>query len=107
MEFLFVLDIVCFHHLKSFNKVETQKYTSKEVHIMTEHKFEVVDDYIIKYDGDYFDLHKPSDIRSLVTVANYIITENKELKQQLESVTQLMGKVNWKGVMDTLNGLIK
>ena len=50
---------------------------------MTEHKFEVVDDYIVKYDGDYFDLHKPSNIRSLVTVANYVVTENERLKHQL------------------------
>ena len=47
---------------------------------MTEPKFEVIDDYTVKYDGDYFDLHKPSDIRSLVTVANYIVTENEQLK---------------------------
>ena len=49
---------------------------------MTEHKFEVVDDYTVKYDGDYFDLHKPSDIRSLVTVANYIVTENEQLREE-------------------------
>ena len=48
---------------------------------MTEQKFEVVDDYTVKYDRDYFDLHKPSDVRSLVTVANYIVTENEQLKQ--------------------------
>ena len=33
--------------------------------------------------------------------------ENEQLKKQLESVTQLMGKADWKGVMDTLNGLIR
>ena len=53
---------------------------------MTEPKFEVVDDYTVKYDGDYFDLHKPSDIRSLVTVANYIVTENEQLKQELSQL---------------------
>ena len=33
--------------------------------------------------------------------------ENKELKEQLDSVTQLIGKADWKGVMDTLNGLVE
>lgn len=51
---------------------------------MTEPKFEVVDDYLVKYDGDYFDLHKPSNIRSLVTVANYVISENQQLKKEAE-----------------------
>lgn len=30
----------------------------------------IVDDYLLEYDGDYFDLHKPSDIRSLVYLFN-------------------------------------
>ena len=52
---------------------------------MTEQKFEVIDDYTVKYDGDYFDLHKPSDIRSLVTVANYIVIENQQLKNNVST----------------------
>ena len=32
--------------------------------------FKIVDDYTIKYDGDYFNLHKPSDIRSLIYIIN-------------------------------------
>lgn len=53
---------------------------------MTEPKFEVIDDYTVKYDGDYFDLHKPSDIRSLVTVANYVVTKNERLKQAIQAI---------------------
>ncbi len=34
------------------------------------HFFKIIDDYYIKYDGDYFDLHKPSDIRSLCYIIN-------------------------------------
>lgn len=34
------------------------------------HFLNIVDDYLIEYDGDYFDLHKPSDIRSLVYLMN-------------------------------------
>lgn len=30
----------------------------------------IVDDYLIEYDGDYFDLHKPADIRSLMYIIN-------------------------------------
>lgn len=30
----------------------------------------IVDDYLIEYDGDYFNLHKPSDIRSLCYLMN-------------------------------------
>jgi len=38
---------------------------------MTEkHFLNIIDDYLIEYDGDYFDLHKPSDIRSLVYLMN-------------------------------------
>ena len=48
---------------------------------MTEKQFKVVDDYLVCYDGDYFDLHKSSDVRSLVSVANYIVDENEQLKQ--------------------------
>ena len=32
----------------------------------------IVDDYLLEYDGDYFDMHKPSDIRSLVYLFNRI-----------------------------------
>lgn len=32
--------------------------------------FKIVDDYLIEYDGDYFNLHKPSDIRSLIYLVN-------------------------------------
>ena len=37
------------------------------------HFFKIVDDYLIEYDGDYFDLHKPSDIRSLIINVNIMI----------------------------------
>ena len=47
---------------------------------MTDKRFELVDDYTISYDGDYFDLHKPSDIRRLVTVIGYVTEENENLK---------------------------
>ena len=30
----------------------------------------IIDDYYIQYDGDIFDLHKPSDIRSLIYILN-------------------------------------
>ena len=55
---------------------------------MTAKRFTLIDDYTIQYDGDYFDLHKPSDIRSLVTVIGYVLNElHKEReywKQQAE-----------------------
>ena len=47
----------------------------------TNERFKLVDDYLIEYDGDYFDLHKPSDIRSLVTVIKYVTGENEQLKK--------------------------
>ena len=47
----------------------------------TNERFTLVDDYLIEYDGDYFDLHKPSDIRSLVTIIKYVTDENEQLKQ--------------------------
>ena len=34
------------------------------------HFFKIIDDYYIKYDGDIFDLHKPSDIRNLCYIIN-------------------------------------
>ena len=34
------------------------------------HFFKIIDDYYIQYDGDIFDLHKPSDIRSLIYILN-------------------------------------
>lgn len=38
---------------------------------MTEKIFlKIVDDYLLEYDGDCFDMHKPSDIRSLVYLFN-------------------------------------
>ena len=49
---------------------------------MTEKRFTLVDDYLIEYDGDYFDLHKPSDIRSLVNIIKYITDENEQLKHE-------------------------
>lgn len=52
---------------------------------MTEKRFTLVDEYLISYDGDYFDLHKPSDIRSLVNVIGYVTDENEQLKQQLKT----------------------
>lgn len=48
--------------------------------------FELVDDYLIAYDGDSFDLYKQSDKRSLVNVANYLIDENEELKEDLKEL---------------------
>lgn len=51
--------------------------------MMTEKRFSVVDDYLIGYDGDYFNLHKPSDIRSLVKVINYICEENMLLQGEV------------------------
>lgn len=39
---------------------------------MTEKVFlRIVDDYLLEYDGEYFNMHKPSDIRSLVYVLNH------------------------------------
>ena len=49
----------------------------------TNERFKLVDDYLIEYDGDYFDLHKPSDIRSLVTVIKYVTGENEQLKNAI------------------------
>ena len=38
---------------------------------MTEkHFFKIFDDYYIVYDGDTFNMHKPSDIRSLCYIIN-------------------------------------
>ena len=37
---------------------------------------------LFEYDGDYFDLHKPSDIRSLIITIGYVTDENEQLKQQ-------------------------
>jgi len=34
------------------------------------HFFKIIDDYYIQYEGDIFDLHKPSDIRSLIYILN-------------------------------------
>lgn len=56
---------------KGFDNIKHYTETS-----MTEKEFEVVDDY----DGDYFDLHKLSNIRSLINVVNYIINENKNMR---------------------------
>ena len=50
---------------------------------MTEKCFKLVEDYLIEYDGDYFDLHKPSDIRSLIKVMGYVTDENEQLKIEL------------------------
>lgn len=52
---------------------------------MTAKRFTLVDDYLIEYDGDYFDLHKPSDIRSLITTIGYVTDENEQLKDSLMS----------------------
>ena len=48
---------------------------------MTAKRFTLVNDYLIEYDGSYFDLHKPSNIRSLVTVIGYVTDENEQLKK--------------------------
>ena len=50
---------------------------------MTEKRFVLIDDYTIGFDGDIFDLHKPSDIRSLVNVIGYVTDENEQLKKEL------------------------
>ena len=50
----------------------------------TNERFKLVDDYLIEYDGDYFDLHTPSDIRSLVTVIKYVTDENEQLKDRID-----------------------
>lgn len=34
------------------------------------HFFKIIDDYYVQYDGDIFNLHKPSDIRSLCYIMN-------------------------------------
>ena len=60
---------------------------------MTEkHFFKIVNDYYISYDGDTFDLHKPSDIRSLCRIMNRLqgFTEleceyNEEYKKWLKN----------------------
>lgn len=52
--------------------------------MMTGKRFKLVEDYLIEYDGDYFDLHKPSDIRSLIKVIGYVTDENEQLKQQMQ-----------------------
>ena len=59
---------------------------------MTEKQFKVVDNYLVSYDGDYFDLHKPSDIRSLVTVANYVVDENEQLKADKQALIDFIKK---------------
>ena len=51
---------------------------------MTEKRFSLIDDYKISYDGDVFDLHKPSNIRSLVTVLGYVTNENEQLKNKID-----------------------
>lgn len=51
--------------------VQNAENTIKEVIDMSEKSFfKIVDDYLIEYDGDYFDLHKPSHIRSLIHIIN-------------------------------------
>ena len=57
---------------------------------MTEKRFKLVDDYLIGCDGDYFDLHKPSDIRSLVIVIKYVTDENEQLKQLLNEAEDII-----------------
>ena len=37
---------------------------------MTAKRITIVEDYLMECDGDYFDLHKPSDIRSLCYIIN-------------------------------------
>ena len=34
------------------------------------HFLKIIDTYLLSYDGDYYDLHKPSNIRSLVYLFN-------------------------------------
>lgn len=46
------------------------KECPKQKETFPKHFFKIVDDYLISYDGDYFDMHKPSDIRSLIYIAN-------------------------------------
>ena len=49
---------------------------------MTEERFKMVDDDIISFDGDYFNRHKPSDMRALVTVANDLLDALCLLKEE-------------------------
>lgn len=52
--------------------IEDELKTTNEV------MFEVVEDYLVGYDGDYFNLHKPADIRSMVRIMNRIIKGDVE-----------------------------
>ena len=78
----------------------------------TNERFKLADDYLIEYDGDYFDLHKPSDIRSLVTVIKYVTDENEQLKEQLKELQDFKDNYdknmelihNSEYVQDFLNG---
>lgn len=71
---------------------------------MTAKRFTLVDDYLIEYDGDYFDLHKPSDIRSLVNVIGYVTDENEQLKKELDQFYLLIGRGDWSGLVDLIKG---
>lgn len=71
---------------------------------MTAKRFTLVDDYKIGYDGDIFDLHKPSNIRSLVNVIGYVTDENEQLKKDIkekEKVIKFYHRFN-RGVDDDL-----
>ena len=59
---------------------------------MTAKRFTLIDDYLIEYDGDYFDLHKPSDIRSLVNVIGYVTDENEQLKSEIKMLKTTIGR---------------
>ena len=53
---------------------------------MTAKRFKIVDDYLVCYDGDCFDLHKPSDIRSLIRVFGYFMDAYESLKEENKSL---------------------
>lgn len=57
---------------------------------MTEKSFKLVNPHTIHYDGDYFNLHKQSDIRSLVKVIGYITDENEQLKRELKKKDEII-----------------
>ena len=61
---------------------------------MTEKKvfLRIVDDYLLEYDGDFFNMHKPSDIRVLVYILNRdngFSDQECEYNEQMRSLRNL------------------
>ncbi len=60
---------------------------------MTEKVFlRIVDDYLLEYDGDFFNMHKPSDIRVLVYILNRdngFSDQECEYNEQMRSLRNL------------------